>query len=144
VLTYSQRHVIAQVSEADLRLDHPELRQVASGVGVLGAKAGAEGVHVGERAGVGLHVELSGDGEAGAAAEEVLAEVHLAGLLVHGQLAGLHVVRHHGGHAELLTGTFAVGSRDQRGVHVHEPAVVEELHAKPHAPRQSKIRATTK
>ena len=41
-----QIHVALNVAECDLRLDHPELRQVPAGVGVLGAEGRPERVHV--------------------------------------------------------------------------------------------------
>ena len=67
-----------QVGEGDLRLDHPELGQVAARVRVLGPEGGPEGVDARERQAVGLHVELTGDREEGRAAEEVLSEVDVA------------------------------------------------------------------
>lgn len=45
-------HVVAEVGERELRLDHPELRQMAARVAVLGAEGGPEGVDRGEGAGV--------------------------------------------------------------------------------------------
>lgn len=65
-------HVVREVAEGDLRLDHPELCQVAGGVGVLGAEGGAEGVDVGQRARVVLPLHLAGDREVRLLAEEVL------------------------------------------------------------------------
>jgi hypothetical protein len=67
-----------QVSEGDLRLDHPELRQVPAGVAVLGAEGRPEGVDLRQGQAVGLDVQLPADGEEGLLAEEVLAEVGLA------------------------------------------------------------------
>ena len=45
-------HVVAEVGKGDFRFDHPEFRQMARGVAVLGAKGGPEGVHGGQGAGV--------------------------------------------------------------------------------------------
>ena len=55
--------VVGQVGEGDLGLDHPELGEVAAGVGVLRAERGPEGVDLRQRQAVGLDVELAGDGE---------------------------------------------------------------------------------
>ena len=55
--------VVVEVGEGDLRLDHPELGQVARRVGVLGAEGRAEGVDLAQRQAVRLDVELAGDGE---------------------------------------------------------------------------------
>ena len=65
--------VVGQVGEGDLGLDHPELGQVAGGVGVLGPEGRPERVHPAHGQAVGLDVELAGDGEVGLPAEEVLA-----------------------------------------------------------------------
>ena len=67
-----QVRVVVEVGEGHLGLDHPELGQVPARVRVLGAEGRAEGVDVAQRAGVGLALELAADGQAGAAAEEVL------------------------------------------------------------------------
>ena len=69
-------HIVAQVGEGHLGLDHPELGGVALGVGLLRPEGGAEGIHVAEGHGEVLGVELAGDGEAGPLAEEVLGVVH--------------------------------------------------------------------
>src|SRR3546814_11077495 len=54
--------VLGQVREGDLRLDHPELGQVAGGVGVLGAEGRAEGDRqsVVSGRGVSVRVDLGG------------------------------------------------------------------------------------
>ena len=81
---------------------------MASRVGVLGPEGGAEGVHVGERLGEALDLELAGHGQVGGLAEEVLV------LVAHGDV-------------EQLTGALGVGCGDDRRVHPHEAAVREEL-----------------
>jgi hypothetical protein len=42
-------HVAGEVEERDLRLHHPELRQMAARLRLLGAKGRAEAVHLAER-----------------------------------------------------------------------------------------------
>ena len=74
---FGQRRVVRKVGESDLRLDHPELGEVAAGVRVLGAERRAEGVDLGQREAVRLDVELPGDGQERLAAEEVLREIDL-------------------------------------------------------------------
>lgn len=69
-----QIHVVLQVGEGHLRLDHPKLRQVSRGVAVLCAESGPERVHVPEGARMGFHVELSRHRQAGAPSEKVLRE----------------------------------------------------------------------
>ncbi len=99
-----------QVGEGDLRLDHPELGQMARRVGVLGAEGGAESVDLAHRQAVGLHVELAGDGEERLATEEVLAEVDRA-LVVARQVGQVQ-----GRQTEHVAGALGVGGGDDRGV----------------------------
>ena len=70
--------VVVEVGEGDLRLDHPELGEVAARVRVLRAEGGPERVDVGQRQAVGLDVELARDGQEGGLAEEVLRVVDRA------------------------------------------------------------------
>jgi hypothetical protein len=42
-----QRRIVREVGEGDLRLDHPEVGEVAAGVRVLGAEGRPEGVDLG-------------------------------------------------------------------------------------------------
>ena len=58
-------------------LDHPELGEVARGVGVLGAERGAERVHGGHSARVRLHVELPRHRQERGLGEEVVRVVDL-------------------------------------------------------------------
>ena len=64
-------HALVQVGEGDLRLDHPELHQVAAGLGLLGAEGGAEAVDLAEGHDRGLVVELAALAEVGLLAEVV-------------------------------------------------------------------------
>ncbi len=114
-------HIAGQVTEGHLRLDHPELGGVALGVGILGAEGGAEGVHITEGHGEVLGIQLTGHGQAGFLAEEVLGVVHLPVL-------GLgDVVQVQGGHLEHLAGALAVAAGDDGGLHIHEAPALEEL-----------------
>ena len=101
-----QIHVLLQRGEGDLRLDHPELGGVAGRVAGLGAEGRAEGVHVAERHGEDLGVELARHGQRHRLAKEILGEVHLA---VFGQGLRVCVQR---GHAEHLARALAVAARD--------------------------------
>ena len=51
-----QRHVIVQIRKGNLRLNHPELRRVAGGVGILRTESRAKGVDIAESLGIGLTV----------------------------------------------------------------------------------------
>ena len=125
-------HVVFKVGEGDLGLDHPELGCVALRVGVLRAKRRPEGVHVTEGHGEVLGIELAGHSKTCRLAEEVAAPVNLprvkfparfgSSFLAHAR----HVFHIERGHAEHLACPLAVGRRDDRGVHVDEPAILKE------------------
>lgn len=70
-VVFGALHVVGERAEGHLRLDHPELGEVARRVRVLGAEGRAEGVDVGEGARVVLAVELAGHGEERGPAEKV-------------------------------------------------------------------------
>ena len=117
---FGEVRVVGEVGEGDLRLDHPELGEVAAGVRVLGAEGRPEGVDLGQREAVGLDVELAGDGEERLAAEEVLREVDLA--LGRARQVG-EVERRD---AEQRAGALGVGGGDDRRVDPEEAVLVEE------------------
>ncbi len=72
-----QVHVVGQLEEGHLRLDHPELGQVARGVRVLGAERRAERVDLAQRAGEDLGLQLAADGQIRGPVEKVLRVVDL-------------------------------------------------------------------
>ena len=65
-------HIGVQVGKGHLRLDHPELGGVAGRVALLGAEGGSEGVHLAQRHGHGLGLQLTGDGQIDLLLEKVL------------------------------------------------------------------------
>ena len=111
--------VVGQVGEGDLRLDHPELGQVAAGVGVLRAERRPEGVDAGQRQAVGLDVELARHGQERGLAEEVLRVVDRAV----GRARQVGQVQR--GDAEQLAGALGVAGRQDRRVHPEEAVLVE-------------------
>ena len=114
-------HIILQVAEGHLRLDHPELGGVALGIGDLRSEGGAEGVHIPEGHGKVLRVQLAGNGQVRGFAEKVLGEVHLA-VLGAGRVAGIQ-----GGHPEHLAGALGVRAGDDGGVDIDKAPALEEL-----------------
>ncbi|SVK49615.1 Uncharacterised protein [Acinetobacter baumannii] len=117
---FGQAGDVVQRSEGYFRLDHPEFRQVAAGVGVFGAEGWAEGVNLRQRASVGFAVQLAGNGEEGFLTEEVFAEID-------GALVGARqVFQIQRGHAEHLTGAFGIGGGDQRSRDPEIPIFMEE------------------
>ena len=63
-----------QIAERHLRFHHPELREVAAGIRILGAESRAKGVDLAQRQTVPLDVELPRHGQERLAAEEILRE----------------------------------------------------------------------
>ncbi len=115
-----QARIFGQIGEGDFRLDHPELRQMAGGVGVLGAEGRAERVDLAQRQAVRLDVQLAGHGQEGFLAEEIAAEIHLA-LFVARQVG--HVQRRDPEH---LAGALGIGRGHDRGADPVEAVLVEE------------------
>jgi hypothetical protein len=74
---FRQCRIVREVGERDLRLDHPELGEMAAGVRVL-AEGRSEGVDLGQCEAVGLDIELPRDRQERLAAEEILREIDLA------------------------------------------------------------------
>ena len=103
-------HVVLDVVECHLRLYHPELGEVARGVGILGAEGGAEGVDLTHGGRSKLTLELSAHSEAGHLAEEVLAVVRKAFLVLR------DIVQVQGRDLEHLAGAFGVRLSDKGSV----------------------------
>ena len=116
-----QLHVVLQLVEGHLRLDHPELREVARRVGILGTERGAEGVDAPQRQRAQLAFELSRYGQVAGFAEKILRIVDPP------VLGAGRIVQIERRHLEHGARTLAVGGRDERRVPVVEAAVVEEL-----------------
>jgi hypothetical protein len=111
--------VVGKIREGHLRLDHPELGQVAAGVAVLGAEGRPEGVHLAHRQAVGLHLQLAADREEGLAGEEIPLEVHAA----IGPARQVGEVQ--GTDPEQLAGALAVTTGDDRRIDPVEAVVVK-------------------
>ena len=106
--------------ESHLGLHHPELGQVARGVGVLGPEGGAECIDVGEGQGENLGLQLAADGEVGGLPEEVLGVIHQA-------VAAGRVLQVQGGDPEHGTGSLGVAGGDHGRLDVLEAALLEEV-----------------
>ena len=99
--------VVGEVSEGDLRLDHPKLGGMARGVGIFGAEGWPESVDILEGQRHSFGVQLAADRKVRRLAEEFL-------LLA-------------GGDAEHLACTFGVAGGDDRRGRVDEAALLEKL-----------------
>ncbi|CGW87857.1 Uncharacterised protein [Salmonella enterica subsp. enterica serovar Typhi] len=60
---FRQTGVVFQIGERHFRLQHPELRQVAAGVGIFRAEGRPKSIDFGQRTGIGFTIELAGDGQ---------------------------------------------------------------------------------
>ena len=118
---FCQSHVILQVCEGDLRLDHPELRRVAGCVGILCAEGRSECIDIAEGHRIGLAVKLAADGQVDRLAEEVLAVVHAAILFMR------NIGRIQGCNPEHLAGTFRVTGGDDGRMHIYKIPLLEEF-----------------
>ena len=115
----SQVHVVPQVGEGHLRLYHPELGNVARGVGVLRSERRAECVHASQAQTVSLHLKLSRYRQVCLLAEEILAEIDRAVVL-------RHLLEVQGRHLEQFPGALAVGAGDDGCMDPVEAACLEE------------------
>ena len=101
-----QFHDVFQGIKGRLGLHHPELRQVAPGLGFFGPKGGAEAIHPAQGHGRSLQIELAALGQVG--------------------LAPVQIVR-----LKEAGGALAGRGGEDGGVYQHEAAVVEEVPAGP-------------
>ncbi len=106
-------HVALQITEGNLRLDHPELREMSGGVAVLRPEGGTKGVDPFQGGRVDLRVELTTDGEIGGATEKLLPPVTVGSL-------------GHGGDPKEFSRPLGIACGDDRGVDVDEPALLEK------------------
>ena len=113
-------HVVFELVESHLRLDHPKLGQVARRIAVLGAKRRAECVNFGERRRENLAFELAADRQIGRLGEKILLPIDLA---VGRARRLLQIQRRH---AEHLPRAFAVRGGDDRRLHVEKIALLEK------------------
>ena len=116
-----QLHIVVDVVERNLRLNHPELRQVARSVGILGAERRSERIDCAESRCSKLALKLSGNSKAGRLSEEILRIVHLALFVLR------DVVEVKRCHLKHRAGTLAVARCDERRVEIEETTVVEEF-----------------
>src|SRR5207248_10913369 len=109
-----QIHIALQIAKGHFRLDHPELRRVASRIGILRAEGGAESVDVGESASEGFAFQLPAHRQIGRFGKKVS----------RGFVVDIALERRHPKH---LSGSFAVTRRDDWGMNVNEIALLKKL-----------------
>ena len=115
-----QLHVVLQIREGDLGLDHPELCRMAGRIGILRTEGGTEGVDIPEGLCKDLGVQLAADRKIGAFSKEILRKVYFS-------LPGLRYIRKiQGSYLEHFAGAFCVASGNQRGMYIHKASFLEE------------------
>ena len=107
------------IVESHLRLNHPELCEVARSVGVLGTESRSEGVDFTQGHCSQFTLQLTAHRETGPLAEEILRIVNCA------FCSAWKFVQVQGGHLKHLACTLAVGSSDKRSVEIDKTLVVE-------------------
>ena len=112
-------HKTCEVEESHLRLNHPELCQVARSVGILGTESRTECVDGSKCSGTKLAFELTRHSQRCLLAEEVVAIVNLAILSL------LQIVEILGCYLEHLACTLAVAGCDERCMEVEIAVLVE-------------------
>jgi len=113
-LSEAWSEVVFEVGERDLGFHHPEFREVARRMRVLRPKRGTERVDLAHRQAIGLGVQLTGHGEKGLAAEEVVA------IAVGGPVGDVQRAD-----AEQVAGAFAIAGRDDRRIDPEEAVRIE-------------------
>ena len=116
-----QHHVVVDVVERHLRLDHPELREMPWSVGVLSPESRTESVDLADGRRSKLTLKLSAHGKARLLSEEVLAEINFPVLFLG------NVLKIESRDLEHVSRSLCVRFCDKRCVEVNESLVVEEL-----------------
>ena len=114
-------HVVIQICECTLRLDHPELSCMTCGIGILCSESRSKCINIAECLCIGLTIELSAYGKVCLFAEEVLAVIY-GTILV--QRRVLHIQC---SYLEHLTCTLTVASCDQWCVYIDKSLLLEEF-----------------
>ena len=116
-----QIHVVSQLEECRLGLDHPELGQMPRGVGVFRTERGAERVNFAQCRGVDFAFQLTRHGQVRGTIEKVLREVDRS-LGIAGNIG-----RVERGDAEHLARPFAIARRDDGRVDVEKAVFLEKI-----------------
>ncbi len=116
-----QCHQVVHIVEGHLRLNHPELGQVARRVAVLGTECRSEGIDLTQSRSTQLALQLTGDGQRCHLAEEIVVVDDAAVLVL------LQVVKVLGRNLEHLACALAIGCRDERSMEIVETMLVEVL-----------------
>ena len=75
---FGKASYVIQVGKGDFRLQHPELSQVAAGVGVFCTECRAKGIDFGQGARIGFAVQLAGYGQERFFTKEVFIKIDFA------------------------------------------------------------------
>ena len=116
-----ERHVALKIAERHLGLDHPKLRGVARGVGILRAERRAERVDIRKRRRKNFRLQLAAHGEKGFLGKKIFRDVDRA-VFRHRRMRQIE-----GRHAEHVARALGVAGRDDRRVHVVEIPLLEKL-----------------
>src|ERR1043166_6999155 len=111
-----QVHVALQIAKRHLRLNHPKLRRVAGGIGVLSAEGRTKSVNVRQRASEGLSFQLPAQGQVSGFAKKITSSFFVDVSLKRG-------------HTKHFARAFAIAGRNNWRVDVNEiPFLKKTVH----------------
>ena len=116
-----QLHVILEICERNLRLDHPELRRMSGCIGVLRPEGWSECIDISKSLCKWLYIQLPGHGQMCRLTEEILRIVDTSVRVLRDIL---HVQRRC---TEHLTCSFCIRCRDDRRMDIDKAPLLEEL-----------------
>ena len=117
---FCQLHIILQVRESHLRLNHPELRRMAGGIGILRPECGAKGIDLPESLGKCLPIQLPADSQIRHLPEKILRIIHRP------VACARRIIQIQRGHLKHFSRPFTITPRNQRSVNIDKPPFLEK------------------
>ena len=118
---FCQVHIVGNVVERNFRLNHPELCQMAGSIGVFGTESRTECVDSTQSSGRQFTFQLTGYCQTCLLAEEVVIIRDRTSFVF------LQVIQIHGSYLKHLSGTFTVGTCDNRCMEIEKSLFMEKL-----------------
>ena len=118
---FRQVHVIGNVIERNFRLHHPELSQVTGGIGVFRTERRPERIDSAQRRSGKFTFQLTGNRQTRLLSEKIVIVDNRTVFVF------LQIIKVHRSNLKHLSGSFAVGSRNDRRMKIEEPFLMEEF-----------------
>ena len=116
---FGQIHITLQIAESHLRFNHPELSQMATGMGIFSSESGTKGIDIAQSQGVCFCLKLAAHRESGRAAEKIFSKVNRA--------VAAQFVKVKSGNGKHVTRPFAVAGGNNRGVDLKKISLLEKV-----------------